>query len=58
MDKAEIIPQIINKLCGVKAIMDLVGLDKKVYSAFIELAKKDFLEAVRLLREVETMLQI
>lgn len=57
MDKAEIIPQIRNKLCGAKGVLDLLGMGKKIDNSFLELSKKDFLEAIRLLREVETMLQ-
>ena len=57
MDKAEIIPQIRNKLCGTKGVLDLLGMGKKIDNSFLELSKKDFLEAIRLLREVETMLQ-
>jgi len=53
MERKEIIPQIRNKLCGAKGILDLLGLGEKIYPSFLQLAKKDFLEAIELLKELE-----
>jgi hypothetical protein len=57
MDKAEIIAQIKNKLCGIKGVLDLLAGGKEIDNAFLELAKKDFAEAITLLRTVKAMLQ-